>query len=208
MQDWPQKKVMVALPSSSPKDHLHRGRQWRIVIIFLFSNTKKNAMIACCRCLLRHNTTIEKCYRLFLLKHREEATITFFITTITQKRQEGEVGMRKVGGGEVGRKQKCERKRWWCLLLKPKEKKHREKKNAKKGGNLSFFSQFCIWDEALHLCWLSTFLQRWAPHLPQALCRKVLCYSSSWVLLSFGDWVPLSWRLQRRYSKGSRPRYN
>jgi hypothetical protein len=102
---------MVALPSSSPKDHLHRGRQWRIVIIFLFSNTKKNAMIACCRCLLRHNTTIEKCYRLFLLKHREEATITFFITTITQKRQEGEVGMRKVGGGEVGRKQKCERKR-------------------------------------------------------------------------------------------------
>jgi hypothetical protein len=40
------------------------------------------------------------------------------------------------------------------------------------------------------------------------LCRKVLCYSSSWVLLSFGDWVPLSWRLQRRYSKGSRPRYN
>jgi hypothetical protein len=32
-----------------------------------------------------------------------------------------------------------------------KKKNHREKKNAKKGGSLSFFSCFCIWDEVLFL---------------------------------------------------------
>jgi len=35
---------------------------------------------------------------------------------------------------------------------KHREKKnHREEKNVEKGGNLPFFSQFCIWDEVLLL---------------------------------------------------------
>jgi len=43
---------------------------------------------------------------------------------------------------------------------------------------------------------LSKFLQRWALHLPQALCLhllETLCYSSSWALLSFGDGVSRKW---------------
>jgi hypothetical protein len=53
---------------------------------------------------------------------------------------------------------KNERKKRWLLLLKQKkrrtntkEKNHREKKNAKKGRSLPFFSCFRIWDEVLFL---------------------------------------------------------
>jgi flagellar biosynthesis protein FlhB len=35
-----------------------------------------------------------------------------------------------------------------------KKEKHTKKKNAKKGGNLPFFSCFCIWDEAFLLLFL------------------------------------------------------
>ncbi len=43
---------------------------------------------------------------------------------------------------------------------------------------------------------LSTFLQRWALHLPQALCLcffEALCYSSSGAFLSFGDGMNRKW---------------
>ncbi len=72
-------------------------------------------------------------------------------------------------------KQKNERKRWWhLLLLKQKKivfkKNNREKKMQRKEG--AYLSSLASTFGMKHSSYLplSTFLQRWAVHLPQALC--------------------------------------
>ncbi len=83
-----------------------------------------------------------------------------------------------------------------------KKKKNTEKKKCKEGWGLIL--PFLL----LHLGWSAPlafssphpfnveffmFLEYWALHLSQALCRKTLCYSSSGALLSFGDGMSKKW---------------
>ncbi len=89
------------------------------------------------------------------------------------------------------------------------KKKHREKK-CKEGWGLILPLSL------LHLGWSAPlafsfphpfdveffmFLEHWALHLSQALCRKTLCYSSSGALLSFGDGVSRKWGERGRRGK-------
>jgi hypothetical protein len=121
-----------------------------------------------------------------------------------------ELKARVVTGAEVGRKQKCERRRRWCLLLF--KQKIKIKMQRKEGAYLfslaSTFEMKCSsclllstffqrW--ALHVLStlssprsfnveLSMFLQHWALHLPQACVGKLCTTRSSTELWKWSEW--------------------